>query len=242
MLISLERPWAWVSSSQERCAPSARLQQDHNWISQRIGEAPSVVRKELESRDFIFSPPEAKIDGNLVFAAAGRLIGLLPSLNLVVRSHVDAIFLLESEEQFDVTHSEPRWPEWVFISRPQLTGEVAALRTSENVVHEAMHLQLSLFEKRTPLVADLEATIRSPWKQEPRNLQGILHGLYVFVCISAFFRGLRQTEALSYPGGKYVKGRLAAIEAEISSISMPDLERGLTPAGSSFLRQLLPDA
>ncbi|HEX8214871.1 MAG TPA: HEXXH motif-containing putative peptide modification protein, partial [Allosphingosinicella sp.] len=121
-------------------------------------------------------------------------------------------------------------------------GEVAALRAAENVVHEAMHLQLSFVEQATPLVADLEATIRSPWKQEPRQLQGVLHGLYVFVCISAFFRGLQEVDALGTPGRKHVEGRLSDIEAEIASVAVGDLKKGLTPAGSAFLNRLLSPA
>jgi len=225
-----------MSSSQEQ---GARLQQGDQWISERIGEAPSLVKQELESRGFIFSPPEASSDSDLVFAAAGRLIGLLPSLNIALQRHVDAIFLLEADDQFDISHSEPRWPEWIFISRPQQMGDVATLRAAENVVHEAMHLQLSLVEQRIPLVADLQATIQSPWKQEPRHLQGVLHGLYVFVCISAFFHRLRDMKALGSRGLSHVKNRIFSINAEIASISVADLEKGLTATGSILLRRLL---
>lgn len=238
MLIPTEMPWTLMSPSETRCQLGAQVQADH-WISERIGDAPPTVRQELHSRGFIFSAPGAKIGGEVVFKAAARLISFVPSLNAAVQRHVDSIFLLEAEEEFDVTHSEPRWPEWIFISRPQQIGELAALRTAENVVHEAMHLQLSLLEQRTPLVADLQTTIRSPWKQEPRHLQGVLHGLYVFVCIAAFFSGLREMQAIGGMGLKHVERRLKDIGDEIGSIAIPDLKNGLTSSGSVFLESLL---
>ncbi len=82
----------------------------------------------------------------------------------------------------------PRWPYRIFISIPA-RSRVQDLRVAEAVVHEAMHLILTNFERVSPLVSD-ERTLKSPWRSELRPAAGVLHGIYVFCCISRFFRHL----------------------------------------------------
>jgi HEXXH motif-containing protein len=210
------------------------------WLHDLIGEPPEAVASELKSRDFLFLTRDAKQDRVEVVAAAERLVDQIPSLSLAVRSVVREVFLLSAREEYDVSHSEPRWRNWIFVSAPGFLGPVAGLRLAENVVHEAMHLQLTELEARMPLVADAASKLHSPWKQEPRQLQGILHGLYVFACISAFFGELLRNATLSGEEAAYIHRRLGAIGDEVATVPAAQLAQGLSEAGKLFLDAITP--
>jgi HEXXH motif-containing protein len=208
------------------------------WLGDLIGEPPEAVASELKSRDFLFLARDAITDRAEVVGAAERLIDQVPSASSAVRAVVANVFLLGAREEYDVSHSEPRWPGWIFVSAPRSAGPVSALRFAENVLHEAMHLQLTKLESRIPLVADTSSKLQSPWKQEPRRLQGILHGLYVFACISAFFRGLLATETLPDEASMHARRRIASIREEMAAVPIGRLADGLTDAGKQFLESI----
>jgi HEXXH motif-containing protein len=222
-----------ISSLPDASSPSCA-----GWFRDLIGEPPKAVASELKSRDFLFLTPGATKDRAEIVAAAERLIDHVPSVSSAVRGIVDAVFLLAAREEYDVSHSEPRWPGWIFVSAPCSVGAVSGLRLAENVVHETMHLQLTLLEARTPLVADAASTLHSPWKNEPRDLQGILHGLYVFACISAFLHKLLEPGALPDDGAAHARRRIALIREEVAAVPMRRLAHGLTQAGRRFLEQV----
>lgn len=209
------------------------------WLGERVASPPAALAATLKARKFVFLPQSA-IEGRAdTIAAAERWIDLVPSLSSAVRGSVGQVFLLQAREEYDVSHSEPCWPSWIFISVPRALGPVPSLRLAENVVHEAMHLRLTELEARTPLVADNATRLHSPWKREPRQLQGILHGLYVFACISAFFRQLLDDQRLTAESYRYMQRRLDCIEKETAAVPLDQLAEGLTDAGRQFLADVL---
>jgi HEXXH motif-containing protein len=121
---------------------------------------------------------------------------------------------------------------------PGRRSEVSALRATENVVHEAMHLQLTVFEQARPLIADKTMQMASPWREEPRHLRGVLHGLYVFRCISAFFATPSLRDVLDTEGAGHAARRCAQIDEEISRLDIDGLARGMTTEGRIFLGTL----
>lgn len=166
---------------------------------------------------------------------AQALIAGTASLAAIIAAWVQDIHLLTSAPGYDVSHSEPRWPTRIFISVPERTDGVGALRLTENVIHEAMHLQLTGVETGRPLVANPKQHLASPWRAERRPVGGVLHGLFVFTCLSAFF-----AEAVARLDGdmrKHALGRIADIRVEIASIDMHELFAGLTPYGVALTRR-----
>jgi HEXXH motif-containing protein len=160
---------------------------------------------------------------------AEKLIELVPSLATVVESLVYEIHLLAAEPGYDVSHSEPHWCSKIFVSIPERSDEVGALRLAEAVVHEAMHLELTNFEAQRPIVADLQGIMSSPWKRDLRPFGGIAHGLFVFTCLRAFFDKLicRSTNL----GSAHIRSRINEIRADTASIKLTELCPGLTPLG-----------
>jgi HEXXH motif-containing protein len=214
-------------------------EQRPGWLAERVASPPAAIAATLKARKFRFLRQSAIEDQADTIAAAERWIDLVPSLSSAVRGSVEQVFLLQAREEYDVSHSEPCWPSWIFVSVPRAIGLVPSLRLAENVVHEAMHLRLTELEALRPLVADLATRLHSPWKREPRQLQGILHGLYVFVCISAFFRQLLAIQGLTADCRGHMQGRLDCIEKETAAVPLDGLAEGLTDSGRRFLPDIL---
>ena len=88
----------------------------------------------------------------------GTVAGLCRSLHVLIASGGDC----------DVSYSDPSLPLSVFVSCPLPAERNRVERLAENIVHEALHLQLSLVESVQPLVIDDpdEEPVFSPWKEE----------------------------------------------------------------------------
>jgi HEXXH motif-containing protein len=212
-----------------------------DWLFDRLCAPNLDLREEFTARNFIFRDNPRRSILREVLREAARLLAASPRLETAIQAAVGEIFLLRARPSFDISHSEPRWPQAIFISVPSTRSQVSALRSAENVVHEAMHLQLTIFEQASPLIADETSQMASPWRVEPRNLQGILHGVYVFRCIAEFFAALSLRGVLDNEGVGYVTRRRAQITDELSRIDFDRLALGLTRTGQDFLAALFSD-
>ncbi|RUX10174.1 hypothetical protein EOA30_01430 [Mesorhizobium sp. M8A.F.Ca.ET.059.01.1.1] len=167
--------------------------------------------------------------GRLV--AVDELLGRVPDLARIVSRSVRAIHPLAAEPGYDVSHSQPRWRARIFVSFPERQDETGELRLAESVVHEAMHLHLTNQESRIAFVARTTDTFYSPWMGTTRPVQGVLHGLFVFHCISAFLLRVTENHPLTDNASRYLRKRLADIRQEIFEVDMVGLEGALTPHG-----------
>jgi HEXXH motif-containing protein len=237
MLINASRTEPWVLPIQVGNPDSFEL--SDGWLFDRLGLATSSVEAELIARGFTFASREGGIEN--ILRDAAHFLATTPSLEIAVTQSVREIVLLRASPGYDVSHSEPRWPETIFVSMPMEAGEVSALRTLENIVHEAMHLRLTTLEGVAPLIADDTALIASPWRPEPRKLQGVLHGAYVFCCISTFYDAASLKGSPGIAGIEYVTRRHREIAEELQTINFKELARGLTSQGKRFLNALFLD-
>ena len=117
---------------------------------------------------------------------------------------------------YDVSYSDPSLPFSIFVSCPALAEHNRPERLAENLVHEALHLQLSLIERVEPIIINgsYEQTVSSPWREGERSLSGLLHAIYVFGNLRQFWMRL-----VSHSPGvsSFAQGRIAAIENEMSN-------------------------
>ena len=148
-------------------------------------------------------------------AEALAVLRVLPSLEVSVLALIRSVHLLKVDEDcFDLSHSDPEIPLSVFISVPNLATPDVALRVFESLVHEAMHLQLSLIERVTALASDTRRCLLSPWRTELRPPIGILHGSYVFTVIARAYH-LLSTKHQSVESQLYLSRRLSTVIAEL---------------------------
>lgn len=173
--------------------------------------------------------------------AVDDLLSRFSDLAAIVAATVGAIHPLAAEPGFDVSHSQPRWRDLIFISFPDRRDQIGDLRLAESVVHEAMHLHLTNEEARNPLVAHSEHSLYSPWMDTSRSAQGVLHGVFVFRCIAAFLDRVRRSVALSPDANKYAAIRVKDIHQQLAEVDSFALERALTLHGVALVRSWAAD-
>jgi HEXXH motif-containing protein len=168
---------------------------------------------------------------------AFEIIRCISSLFSSVRYLVKSIHLIKPEDdEYDISFSEPYIPFTIFVSVPQKNNLINALRVAEAIIHEAMHLQLTLIEDIIPLVISSSEKVYSPWKSEYRTLGGIIHALYVFRNIDLFFEALARCLPNSIKSEeKYISSRRTTIHFEIEQIQSLNNHISLTYIGKQFV-------
>jgi HEXXH motif-containing protein len=153
---------------------------------------------------------------------------------LVWRCHI----VLALDDDYDVSFSDPAIPFSVFVSAPVRNDQSSLLRVAENLIHEAMHLQLTLFEALSPLV-DTTSTwsMHSPWRRQKRPAQGVLHALYVFCVLRCMWRQISQTTR-NRTDRDFALRRILEIDEEVSAVRALEESPALTEEGRHFLHQL----
>jgi hypothetical protein len=227
--------WAWLTEG----AAEGRYRSPANHLKRaRFELLPQEGRRRYEAIGLAISPHLPGADEiALVDEAIEQLLpapGLIDAVDALVRS----IHKLDSEGPgYDVSYSDPELPFSIFLTLP--VGETdAALRVAEALLHETMHLQLTLMERLRPLVADPAATTHSPWQGKARPLQGLIHGLFVFRAIDEWLATL-QTADPALDDHPYADRRRLEIADEIASIENFTASSALTPRGQRFARMLL---
>ena len=168
------------------------------------------------------------------------VLAMIPSLQATVTALIRTCHVLKSEpDTYDVSHSDPRVPFSVFVSVPQNCGPTNALRVAESLVHEAMHLQLTLIEQLQPLVKDWDQTYYSPWKAAWRPPRGVLHALYVFRVLDSIFERLLMLHGWSAASLDHMRGRRYEITQQISEVRVFKDHPALTEVGICFVRLLV---
>lgn len=169
----------------------------------------------------------------------GRALALLqqvPSLAATVGALVKSIHILEaSDPGFDVSFSDPSIPFSVFLNISE--GPFADIRTAEALVHEAMHLQLSLIERLTPIAKSDQSLHYSPWKRSERPVAGLMHALYVFRVIDQWLSNLPEnSDAFT----DYAEKRRKQIDEEVEQLNPSAFFDQLTVEGQRLLTLMLP--
>ena len=167
------------------------------------------------------------------------LMRLVPPLYGTVAGMCRSVHvLLGSAEGYDVSYSDPSLPFSIFVSCPAEGEPDRYERLAENVLHEALHLQLSLIERIQPLVADgaKEQKVFSPWRQGERSIGGLLHAIYVFGNIRHFWR---QVADIRPRLTAFAHTRINSIDSELMEASDLIRLRNLTSMGRLVSESLL---
>ena len=167
------------------------------------------------------------------------MLAKVPTLQKAVATLVRACHILKPEDDdYDVSHSDPYVPFSAFVSVPQKRSTNDALRVVESLVHETMHLQLTLIERLRPLVHTSDQTYFSPWKGAYRSLQGVLHALYVFRVLDRFFERLLRFPNWSVASIDHMHRRRCEISQQIRDVKTFQECPVLTELGNHFVRLL----
>ena len=158
----------------------------------------------------------------------GTVAGLCRSLHVLLAADVD----------FDSSYSDPCLPFSVFVSCPLKMEPNRVERLAESIVHEALHLQLTLAENDQPLVIDAPEPqlVFSPWKNEQRTMRGLVHGVYVFGNLRHFWQRIcaHRTERSSF-----AETRIEEIDSELAAVKDLAANPALTAIGRLLASLLL---
>lgn len=207
---------------------------DGRWIAGRLRPVPRRLRCAAIQAGLKPSGPDTLAAASGLFVCAAELIAQVPDLHDAVEAAVMHVHPLDAPPGYDVSHSEPRWRTTVFVSVPERGDTVGALRLAESIVHEGMHLLLTEWESAGAFVAETGEVLHSPWRGTARPAQGVLHGIFVFVCIATFLSRLPGS-GLGHQGRDHIARRLREISEELGEIDLTRLRSFLTPRGASHL-------
>jgi HEXXH motif-containing protein len=205
-----------------------------SWLRRRVFDLPAAIAAELASRGLVAWAPEK--EPAQLLQQAGVFIALVPSLAATAASVVRRVHLLRAAPGYDLSHSEPQWRTRVFVSVPERSDDIGALRLAESVLHEAMHLRLTNRENKKPLVRELQKRIKSPWRSDLRSYQGVLHGLFVFTCLLTYYQ-IIASKLTSIDLITHQRMRVGEIKGEIGSLDIAGLCKGLTLPGATLARK-----
>ena len=224
-------------------------------VSPDIGDAASAMLVELLPENDLRKYQEmgltfysrAELTTSTIFGClfgclqdAIHILAHVPTLQKTVGSLVRVCHILKPEDDdYDVSHSDPYVPFSIFVSVPQKRKANCELRIAESIVHEAMHLQLTLLEQALPLICPSDEAYFSPWKGEFRSPQGILHALYVFRVIDQFLEQLLTLSIWSSESVDYMRNRRTEVEQQIRHVEPFADCSALTELGTYLVRRLL---
>ena len=181
---------------------------------------PSALTERWQSIGLRFATESDISDMRFIETLAKSLdfIRLVRPLHGTVAGMCRSLHVLRAScKHLDTSYSDPSLPFSVFVSCPPVMQKNRVERLAENVIHEALHLQLSLVERIEPLViygAEHELVF-SPWKEGERITRGLLHAVYVFGNLRYFWKRV----AANCPNSStFAENRVETINQEMSSV------------------------
>lgn len=170
------------------------------------------------------------------------LLGNISTIGTTLASLVKSMHLLRSQDpSIDVSHSDPNVPFSIFLSTPPLQAKSRTIRVAESIVHESMHLNLTLIDDLRPLTIQSDNLIHSPWRMEPRPPLGVLHGMYVFTVVAQVLQIVRDRTSTTGELGAYLSRRLSDIAGELAAAGRSLQKEYLTETGRLLLSRLRED-
>jgi len=164
----------------------------------------------------------------------------VPSLRDTIIHLVKVVHIVQSNgPDYDVSHSDPQVPFSIFLSIPNQRSAFNSLRVAEAIVHEAMHLQLTIVEQLVTLAHETSQKVFSPWKAEYRSIGGVIHGLYVFQVINDFYSELLELSFYHRTLSCYMKKRIEHINKETHTLKFSNTLASLSKHGKRLLSRLL---
>jgi len=166
----------------------------------------------------------------------------IPEAYSFINTIVKSIQILQAEDsKTDISYSHPDIPFSIFFSLCEEDSVLSDLRVAESILHEAMHLYLTLIENRMPLIdPNTKEVYFSPWRDEERPIRGVLHGMFVFKAIKDCYSLLIDQEILNSQHDRdYVISRIEQIEIEIKLLYNLSTSHGFSDLGKVLCNNII---
>jgi len=213
---------------------------NHDAIS--IELLPEDVRRQCTDSPVRFYDAEEIVVNALAAKVSEALqtFAIVPTLAPTICCLIRSLHLMDpKDDNVDVSFSDPDLPFSAFVSIPGPNAKNGPLRIAEAMLHEAMHLELTLIERLIPLVKPTATTYYSPWRVEYRSPLGVLHALYVFRAIDSFLGALLVDGPDSVDARDYRTTRLTMIGKQLNEVEGFAACEHLTADGAALVTCLL---
>lgn len=173
--------------------------------------------------------------------SALEVIRRVPEVFSFINKIVKSMQIIDAEYlDTDTSYSHPNIPFSIFFSVCEEESIISDFRVAESVLHEAMHLMLTLIETHVELIGlNSKETFYSPWRDEPRQIRGVLHGLFVFRGLLGFYKLMENIFSTSNELG-YIQLRIDQIKRDIYQLKEFASCSDLTKDGAILTANLLP--
>ena len=200
--------------------------------------ASNLVKQIADSKVQLLNSHSIVEDAASELDEALSLLDLVPSVWPTVSQLVRAIHIIDPcDNDTDVSFSDPSMPFSVFVSVPSMRSEIVTLRIAEAILHESMHLHLTLIAQTVPLLQPRGEMQYSPWRGVERDSEGIIQALYAFRAIRTFFAELPNRR--SHAVNNYVSERKKQIDSQIRQAYTFRESDELTAEGATLVTRLL---
>jgi hypothetical protein len=150
---------------------------------------------------------------------AVNILALVQPIADFLNSIVKTVQIIKAEEEeTDISYSHPELPFSIFLSVCKDSSLRSTLRVAESLLHESMHLKLTLIENVMPLVK---------------------HGLFVFRAILDYFEVIKDEPKVQQERG-YIEKRISQIRTDLLQLDHFAICNDLTIDGATLTKNLLP--
>lgn len=92
-----------------------------------------------------------------------------------------------------VSFSDDSVPGALYVAPVTGQADLDVIDLADSIIHEHRHQKLYLLSRTVDLVAADRPLVHSPWREEPRPPSGVLHAVFVFAELKAFWEWIAQT-------------------------------------------------
>ena len=159
----------------------------------------------------------------------------------IVRLEVQQVVPLQMAARH-LSFSLSNLPGTIFVGAARSPWPVA-----EALVHEAAHLRLNHAAEAAPLtIGGRDTVCYSPWRDDPRPVEGVVHGVYAFSLVLGFWLEAlyRESSCLDASGRAFAQARCAELRVQLEDAFSVLRQCRLAPLAdlvASRLAALLPD-
>lgn len=229
------------------------LQENHTQkqkITERAGSVSYLEEPDFRSLNLFYNEngleplTSVELEENNVILKLNKAFGLLAMVDDCYTEVVHLVktiqVLRQQHPEYDISYSHPEIPFSIFVTAGTDTSVLSGIRVAESILHEAMHLKLTLIEWVVALVDPTSKnTFFSPWREEQRPLRGVLHGLFVFRTIGEFYsKALGESKDTLL--NNFMEWRIEQIQEELAALKTFPTSPGLTQYGATLSANLLP--
>jgi uncharacterized protein len=132
-----------------------------------------------------------------------------------------------------VSFSDDSVPGALYLAPATGQGELGVLDLADSIIHEHRHQKLYLLGRAVDLVAADRPLVHSPWREELRPPSGVLHAVFVFAELRAFWNWVQASGPLS--ARERARREADSITQRLrEGVAVLD-ETALTPAGKRLV-------